>query len=310
MPQNSPVRSSVGVGFITSMNRPDAALALATLYGFQGRGDAKVGPVCVAGSGLDAAIFCDIVGRFYTVGPLPNANDVLPVGLAMASPMPADPPMVRAAVDRKDSNGQPFYARSIRRATDTSMAEAMLRNGVTLTRESAFVLSAPATHLARTLDLPGVKDLFAARVKRFVIVDAGDLQRDVPALRRVIEEWPTPIVFCANDIGDALRFPAASIGVAFSWADAHPVVDAYRAFRAMPYDAPSHDVAAVHYAAHAGSDGFQLSDPGTVTVGADGRLAFKPGAGGRVRALTVDPARASEIVREFVKVASARPRTG
>ncbi|MGH3630258.1 MAG: hypothetical protein ACRDRL_22800, partial [Sciscionella sp.] len=83
----------------TSMSRPDAALALAALYGFQGSGESRMGCVCVTGAGLNAAIFCDIVGRFYMPGPRRNANEVLPVGLADVTPAPADPPMVQPAVE-------------------------------------------------------------------------------------------------------------------------------------------------------------------------------------------------------------------
>ena len=103
----------------------------------------------MAGAGLNAAIFCDMVGRFYTVGPVPNANDVLPIGLALTTPLPPDPPMVTAAVERRNEKGEPAYPHSINRVTDTSEAEAALRNGVTLTPDTAFVLSAPATSLAK-----------------------------------------------------------------------------------------------------------------------------------------------------------------
>src|SRR5580658_9774950 len=94
-----------GVIYITGMNRPDAALALALLYGFQGKRESRMGSVCVNGSGLGAAIFCDIVYRFYTLGPLRGANDVLPVGLAADVPLPADPPMVKTAIEWKYARG-------------------------------------------------------------------------------------------------------------------------------------------------------------------------------------------------------------
>src|SRR5262249_26342873 len=105
----------IGVIYNTSMNRPDAALALATLNAFEGKREARIGSVCVVGSGLNAAIYCDIVNRFYVTGSPPNANSALPVGLAAESPLPADPPMVLAAVERKNERGQPQYARSIRK---------------------------------------------------------------------------------------------------------------------------------------------------------------------------------------------------
>ena len=70
-------------------------------YGFQGKREARIGSVCVTGSGLQAAVFCDIVDRFYTPGPPRNANQCCPVGLAAVDPLPPDPPMVRIAVDGK-----------------------------------------------------------------------------------------------------------------------------------------------------------------------------------------------------------------
>ena len=104
--------------------------------------------------------------------------------------------MVKAAVQRTEPNGEPTYARSIRRVSDTSQAEAVLRNGVIFSVESAVVLSAPATWLARSLDLLGAKDQYKQRVKRLVIVESDETGRDPAALRKLIAEWPTPIVYC------------------------------------------------------------------------------------------------------------------
>ena len=106
----------IGVVYNTSMSRPDGALALAELYGFQGKRESRMGSVCVTGAGLDTAIFCDIVGRFYTLGPPRNANQVLPVGLAAVDPLPPDAPMIKPALAGS-------YARSIQKLTDTSLAE-------------------------------------------------------------------------------------------------------------------------------------------------------------------------------------------
>lgn len=305
--QNSTVRPSLAVSFCTSMSRPDAALALAALHGFEGRRLSRAGAICVVGAGLNAAIFCDMVRRFYTVGPVPNANDVFPIGLALTTPLPPDPPMVNAAVQRRNEKGEPAYAHSINRVTDTSQAEALLRNGVTLTTDTAFVLSAPATSLARCLGLLGVRDLFQKRVKRLVLVDTGEPHQDVPALRTLIAEWPTPVFLCGKDVGDALSFPGASIGRDFAWASAHPVVDAYRAFKAMPYDAPSHDLAAVYFASQPDAEFFQLSEPGSVTVSDGGGLTFAAGGKGTIRSLRVAPAKQAQALQAFVEIASAQP---
>jgi hypothetical protein len=290
----------VGVVYITSMDRPDAALALAGLYGFQGKRESRLGSICVTGSGLQAAIYCDIVGRFYMLGPQRNANQVLPVGLAAVEPLPPDPPMVRAAVDGK-------YERSIKKLSDTSVAEAVIRNGVIFNAEAVMILSAPATYLAKSLDLLGVPELYKQRVKRLVIVDAGGKQ-DVPALRKVLAEFPAPIFFSGREVGESVPFPSARLEKDFAWATAHPVVDAYRAFRPMPYDAPAHDLAAAHYAVHPDSGYFQTSEAGSLEVAADGAMKFVPGSG-NVKALTVDPAKKAEFIEKLVEVTSAKPVT-
>jgi purine nucleosidase len=298
-------QASVGVVYNTSMSRPDAALALAALYVFASRIESRVNGVCVGGVGLDTAVFCDVVARFY--GPAPrSSNTTLPVGLAALNPLPPDPPMVRPALERKKESGDPLYARGVRTLTDTALAESMLRNAITFTPECSIVLSAPATWLMKSLDILGSKELYAKRVKRLVLVDAGGLQKDPAALRRLAAEWPGPVVVCGRDVGEALAFPAARLDQLFAWAPANPVVDAYKAFKAMPYDAPLFDVAAVHYAVHPDSGLFDLSEPGTLTVGSDGGITVA-GGDGRVQKLMVSAAKRSEALEALITVASAKP---
>ena len=116
----------IGVVYNTSMARPDAALALAALHVSASRRESRMGAVCVTGAGLDTAIFCDIVSRFYAggQGKAPSSNSTLPIGLASVSPMPPDPPMVEAAVNRRKPNGDSQYVRTIQKFTDTALADA------------------------------------------------------------------------------------------------------------------------------------------------------------------------------------------
>jgi hypothetical protein len=302
MPQNPFfAKPPLGVVYITSMSRPDAALALAELFGFEGKRESRMGSICVTGAGLAAAMYCDIVTGFYHPGPARNANSVLPVGLGAVDPMPADAPMVRPVVERTE------YARTIRKLSDTSLAEAVIRNGVIFNAEAVVILSAPATYLARSLDLQGVPGLYKERVKRLVVVETGASAEDPTALRKALAEWPTPIFFCGREVGDALTFPGASIEKDFAWTPNHPVAEAYRAFRPMPYDAPSFDVAAAHFAVHPDSGFWKLSDPGEISVGADGGMKFALQSGGRARALAIDPAQRDKIMEAFTTMASAKP---
>src|SRR5207244_3876423 len=112
---------------------------------------------------------------------------------------------------------QPEYAHSVKRVSDTSLAEAVIRNGVIFNSDAVVILSAPATYLAKSLDLRGTKDLYKERVRRLVIVDAPGPQRDVAALRKVIAEWPTPVFYCGKDVGEAALFPGEAIEKEFAW---------------------------------------------------------------------------------------------
>jgi hypothetical protein len=295
----------IGVVYNTSMARPDAALALAALHIMANRREARVGAVCVSGAGLGAAVFCDIVHRFYVPGNR-SSNAMLPVGLAAVQPLPPDPPMVRAAITRLREDGEPAYVRSVRAISDTSLAEAVLRNGVIMTAESTVVLSAPATWLARSLDLAGTKAQYAQRVKRLVVVDDGTPQRDPAALRKIVAEWPTPMFVCRRDIGDALAFPSAAVDSAFGWAPAHPLADAYRAFQPMPYDAPLWDLAAMYFTVHPSSPFFRVSEPGTLAVSDAGAMSFAPGEG-NVRRVTVDPSSRDAAIAALVEILGSTP---
>src|SRR5664279_6003512 len=109
MPQGFGAKPPMGVIYNTSMTRPDAALALAGMYGFEGKRESRMGSVCVVGAGLKTATFCDMVGRMYMPGPTRNGNQTLAVGLAEVSPLPPDSAMVKPAVERKNDKGEPLY---------------------------------------------------------------------------------------------------------------------------------------------------------------------------------------------------------
>jgi len=273
----------IGVVYNTSMTRPDAALALAAMYVMESRKESTMGSVCVAGAGFNAAVFCDIIGKMYTFGPPRNGNQVLAVGLAAEQGTP-DSPMVKTAVEQN-------YPRTIQHAYDTSAPTEVLRNGVIFNAESAVILSGPATYLAKTLDLLNVKELYKTRVKRLVIVDSGTTYNDAAALRRVIAEWPSPVFLCPKEVGDALKFPGAQLDKDFAWASSHPVVDAYKAYKPMPYDAPLYDLAATHYAIHPDSGFCELSAPGS----------------GNMRTIGIVPAKKDELLIALIDLATAKP---
>ena len=266
----------LGVVYLTTMSRPDSALALALLHGYEGKREARVGAVAVIGSGLGAAQFCDAVGLFYAgPGSLSNSNRVLPVGLAASGQLPPVSAMGKVAADLR---------RTVNEVSDTSEVLALIRNALTAQADGnvVIVLSAAPDYLLRELSLAGVKQLIAAKVKSLVIVELPALQNS-DAMCKLRADWPTPIVTIDPSIGDSVLYPAASIEKDFT--QPHPVVDAYRAYKPMPYDAPSYDMAGMLYAIHP-------------------ELAFWSKQGNKV---VHDPAQKDTLLKVYIEIASANP---
>jgi hypothetical protein len=115
------------------------------------------------------------------------------------------------------------------------------------------------------------------------------MQADAAAARKVLAEWPTPIVTVGREIGEALPFPGDSIDKDFAYSTAHPIADAYRAYKPMPYDAPACAMAAMLYAVHP-NDGY-----------------FKLSGGGNPRSLILDPGQKERIIHTYIEMASAKP---
>ncbi len=294
-----------GIVYNTTMSRPDAALTLALLHGLEGKRETRVASIAMTESSLGAAVFADLTFRFYQLGPLPNANRTLPVGLAADKPLPPDSAAVKAVLERVDEKGGPVYKRGVRRVSDTAEVTALMRNSLTYFDDGwvAVVLGAPATYLARVLDYDGTRDLIKSKVRTTII---SECRQDVVAMRRVLAEWPAPIVFCGRDVGDALPYPGSSIEQDFAWTKAHPVVDFYRASKPMPYDYPSQDPAAVLYAARPDAGLFQLSS-GSLEALDDGGMRFTPSPEGKHKRITVDPAKRDQILAALREVVTAKP---
>src|ERR1035438_8177662 len=97
----------VGIVFDADLgNTIDDALALAMLYGFQGKNESRVLSVSTTKSSLAAAIFADVLVRFYTGEPGPFAA-IIPIGLWVFSNSGATTPILDAVV------GDPKYPRNI-----------------------------------------------------------------------------------------------------------------------------------------------------------------------------------------------------
>jgi hypothetical protein len=299
-PQGKP---PVGMVFDADLgNTIDDALALAMLFGFQGKNESRVLSVSTTKNSLQAAVFADVLVRFYTGEPGPFAG-AMPIGLALSGKMAAPNAMLEAVT------GNPKYPRNIVKMNDTADPVALIRNALSaqFDQNAIVVLTGPATNLAGLLALPGSAALIEKKVRTLVVGCDAVTMSDLPAAKRVVAEWPTPIVVAGSELGDAFPFPAASIEKDFAWSEAHPLVAAYRAYRPMPYDAPAVAMAAALYAVRPQENYFKVSEPGALTVADDGRLRLAPAAGGKHRTLSADPAQKDRILQIYAETASTKP---
>jgi inosine-uridine nucleoside N-ribohydrolase len=131
---------------------------------------------------------------------------------------------------------------------------------------------------------------------------------DIPAARKVLADWPTPVVFSGWEVGNAMHFPGASIEKEFAYTANHPVVDSYRAYKKMPYDRPTWDPTSALYAVRPDSRYFGLSEPGRVTVDDQGKTIFTSAADGPHRYLTVNEVQKARTLEAMIVLASEPPR--
>ena len=316
MPQRGAEKPAAGVFFDTDFSTIDSVLAVGLLYGLQGKNDCRVAIVTVSRPNLAVVGFADAVERFYRE-PAGNFAQVPPVGMITTGSAGETPPAFVEPFRKKKPDGALVYRNQVRSVIDTGDPNTLIRNYLEAQYDgnAIFVLSGPATNLAAALTFPGLKEMIAAKVERLVIAGGAfpsgapeaHIGADIPAARRVFAEWPTPIVASGYEIGAGLDFPGASIDKEFSAVPDNPVADAYRAWRTMPYDAPSWAMAASLYAVRPNEGYFKLSGPGTIHVHDDRRTSFTASDQGRHQYLVNLPEQKDRILQAYVELASAKP---
>jgi len=301
--QAGPEKPPLGIVFDANLGHTiDSVLALALLHGFAGKQQCRVASLTINCPDLRAAQLCDVIERFYASATGPGLGGFVPapapIGITEGhKPAPTTFPVLAKVWESK-----------IAQWNDTAIPELLIRNSLMATYDgdAAMVLTGPATNLLALLKLYDILPLIAAKV-RLLSIAGNEFTADLPAARRVLEEWPTPIVFCSPEVGEQLPFPGASIDTAFSYNPTHPIAAAYKAAKAMPYDANGQALAATLYAIKAKPDYFTLSEPGTFSLNAAGKVDFKPTAQGKHRWLKADPAKKDEVTRLYTDMAGAKP---
>ena len=301
----------VRVIFDTDMgNDVDDALALAMLHALEKRHECRLVAVTLTKDNRWAAPFVDLVNTFYR-------RAYIPVGAIRNGKTPGDSKMLLDPCRRKAADGSWLYPRRIDSGTETPDSVELLKRVLNEQPDGAVVVIQVgfSTNLARLIASPGGKPLVARKV-RLLSAMAGNfqeakpeynVQQDIPSAKVVFQQWPSPVVFSGWEIGAQLLFPATAVEQGFAWAPFHPVADAYRAYKKMPYDRPSWDLTSVLYAVRPSGRYFSLSPAGRVLVDERGVTRFREEPGGPHRYLILDPAQKARTLEALVELAT-QPR--
>ena len=318
------VRPPVGIALDGDFaNRLDAMLAVAMLNGLTAKTEARRISLSVSRPSLISAQLADVIATFYRgrpagaatggVGAITEGMLGMPEGVAPID----ETPVLASVLSKKAADGAPLYPSPITGLLNTAESAVLIRNLLLAQHDgnAAIVMAGAATGVVRLLSLYRTGPQITSKCRELVVA-AGSfpggapeatIKNDVAAARKLFAEWPTPIVAVGSEVGEALPYPGASIDKDFAWAPAHPLVDAYRAVKPMPYDAPASALAAVLRAVHPEDGYFTLSPPGTITVLDDGRTRFTPAAEGKHRYVIVDPAQKERITTLYTAMVSAPP---
>jgi inosine-uridine nucleoside N-ribohydrolase len=291
----------VPIVFDTDMgNDIDDALALAVIHSLETRGEAKLIAVTITKDNRWAAAFVKHVNQFYG---RPN----IPIGLVRNGKTPEDSPYIMIPSVRK--GGQP---------SEVPEAAPLLQSVLEKQRDGSVVIAQVgfSTNLVKLLTLQGARDLIARKVKLLSIMagqfPAGkpeyNVRIDIPAAQKLFAEWPTEIVFSGWEIGAAIEYPAVSIEQDFRYVTEHPIAEAYRAYKKMPYDRPTWDLTSVLYGIRPGRGYFSLSDRGTVKVEPDGKTVLQPDSNGKHRYLTVNEVQRAKTLEALIQLSSQPPQ--
>lgn len=299
-------------------NDVDDALAMDLLYKYLDQDAIKLLAININKEGAAPSEYVDILNTWY-------GYPDIPIGIITNGANCENDAVNYAAVvaNEADSQGNPLFKRS----HPSVFPDAVDVYRKTLSRQkdcSVTIVSVGfSTNLVRLLaskpdkysKLDG-KELVAKKVKSLVVM-AGCFDRpdfceynvvkDIPAAKTIFEQWPTELVTSPFEVGAAILYPATSIENDFSWAvPAHPVVEAYKAYKPMPYDRPTWDPTAVLYAV-GNKDLFTISPAGKISVTDKGETVFAEDPKGNRRYLSVTSAQADSIKTYFIKVITSAP---
>lgn len=303
-------------------NDVDDTMAVSVIHALVNRSECELLAVTVTKDNPFAGPCIDVLNTFYGRGDIP-------IGTVRNGVTPDDGKYLRQIVTATD-NGKPRFPHKLQSGADAPEAVSLLRKTLAAQEDGSVVVLQVgfSTNLVRLLDsqadefspLSGPE--LVRRKVQYLSVMAGafspelverryceyNVVFDIPSARRLVEEWPTPIVFSGYEIGWAIQYPGQSIQDDYRYVAHHPLAEAYDLYRGRQNDQPTWDLTNVLHAVRPERGYFDLSPPGRVTVEADGFTRFQPEENGPHRFLTVTPEQIARVREALVLLCSEPPK--
>lgn len=302
-------------------NDVDDAMALSVIHALASRGECNLLAVTVTKDNPYAAPCVDLLNTFYGRGDIP-------IGAVRKGMAPEDGRYIRQLATAMD-NGKPRYPHRLRSGTDAPEAVRLLRKTLASQPDGSIVMVQVgfSTNLSRLLDSPpdnlsplDGRHLVQQKVKLLSIMAGAfspDLARkhyreynvviDIPTARKLVQQWPTAVVFSGFEIGETIQYPGRSIQDDYRYVSHHPMAEAYDLYRGKKNDQPTFDLTSVLYAVRPDRGYFQLSPPGRATVDSDGFAHFQQEPNGPHRYLQLTPDQVVQVREALVMLCSQPP---
>ncbi|HBE68452.1 MAG TPA: nucleoside hydrolase [Planctomycetaceae bacterium] len=306
-------------------NDCDDVLALGMIHALQSRGECELLAVTITKDHELAAAFTDAVNTFYGRGEIP-------IGVCDSGVTPQAGKFNVLASETRD--GQQRYPHDLTSSKQAEPAVDLLRKTLAAADDGSVVIAQVgfSTNLADLLASPADShsklngmELIEQKVRLLSIMagaftqirgDTGHLYdhkeyniiKDIPAAKKLVEQWPTPIVWSGFEIGKNLTYPHQSILQDYDYVDHHPLAEAYTLYNPPPHDRPTWDLTSVLYAVRPNSGYFKLSAAGLVSVADDGLTTHTEKEGGRDRYLIIPDEYKPRTTEALVLLSSQPPQ--
>lgn len=300
-------------------NDVDDVLALGMIHALETRGRCRLLAVTITKDHPHCAPFVDAVNTFYGRGDIE-------IGVCVSGITP-DAGKFTLLAGQKD-DGHQRYPHDLLSGAVAPTAVKVLRKALAAQADKSVVIVQVgfSTNLAQLLDSPADeispltgRELAAGKV-RLLSVMAGAFQpiegqthleynvvEDIPSAKKLVAEWPSPIVFSGFEIGLNAAYPAVSIQSDYQYAEHHPLVESYVLYSPPPHNRPTWDLTSVLYALFPDRGYFGVSETGNVEISDTGETRLVKSDEGRHRHLTMSEEQRIRVVEALVQLSSEPP---